>query len=111
MRLAADLYRYADTLPKSELFGLAGQIRRSAVSIPSNIAEGAGRRTTKEFLSFLYIARGSWAELDTQLLLASDLGYLNADDLGQLRSGMDEVGRLLNSVITALRRRLNGGSC
>jgi len=110
MRLAADVYRCTRTLPRSELVGLAGQIQRSAVSIPSNIAEGAGRRTTKEFLSFLYIARGSWAELDTQMLLAHELGYVNTEEMAQIRNSLDEVGRLLNSVITALRRRLNGGS-
>lgn len=110
MRLAADVYRYARTLPRHELIGLVTQLQRSAVSIPSNIAEGAGRRTTKEFLSFLYIARGSWAELDTQLLLAHELGYVNDEEMAHIRTSLDEVGRLLKSVIVALRRRLNGGS-
>ena len=98
-------------MPRYEPIGLVTQLQRSAVSIPSNIAEGAGRRTTKEFLSFLYIARGSWAELDTQMLLAHELGYVNDEEMAHMRNSLDEVGRLLNSVIVALRRRLNGGSC
>jgi four helix bundle protein len=110
MRLAADVYWCTRTWPRSELVGLAGQLQRSAVSIPSNIAEGAGRRTTKEFLSFLYIARGSWAELDTQMLLAHELGYVNTEQMVHMRNSLDEVGRLLNAVIASLRRRLNGGS-
>jgi len=108
--LAVEVHRLALQLPKHELFGLASQLRRAAVSIPSNIAEGAGRRTTREFLSFLYIARGSWAELDTQLQLASELGYIGQTQLDSIRAHVDEVGRLLNSVINSLRHRLHAAS-
>lgn len=106
MQLAVEIHRLARTLPKYELFGLASQMKRAAVSIPSNIAEGAARRTTREFLSFLYIARGSSAELETQLLLSAELGYIPQQSLAPTLARSDEVGRLLNAVITGLHRRL-----
>jgi four helix bundle protein len=79
MRLAAEVYRATVAFPRNEIFGLTSQIRRAAVSIPSNLAAGSARRTTPEFISFLYIARGSQAELDSQLRLAHEIGYLSAD--------------------------------
>jgi four helix bundle protein len=106
MGLAAEIHRVAPRLPRHELFGLASQMKRAAVSIPSNIAEGAARRTTREFLSFLYIARGSAAELETQLLLVQDLGYLPLPDCQRIHATADDVGRLLSAVILALHRRL-----
>jgi four helix bundle protein len=108
MQLAVEIHRLARALPKHELFGLASQMKRAAVSIPSNIAEGAARRTTREFLSFLYIARGSSAELETQLLLSAELGYIPQQSLAPALARSDEVGRLLNAVITGLHRRLLG---
>jgi four helix bundle protein len=77
MILAKSTYNATNNFPKSEMFGLTSQIRRSAVSIPSNIAEGAARNSDKEFIQFLYISLGSLAELETQLLLSEDIGYLN----------------------------------
>jgi len=91
--------------PKHEMFGMAAQVRRSSVSIPSNIAEGSGRRTTREFIAFLHVARGSLAELRTQLALARTVGYLADADLSNTDLLSDEVGRLLNAVIRGLRRR------
>lgn len=105
MVLAADVHRLTTELPRHELFGLSSQLRRAAISIPSNVAEGAARRTTREFLSFLHIARGSFAELETQLHLAVDIGYLTDPALAPVRGRLDEVGRLLNAVIVSLRRR------
>jgi four helix bundle protein len=105
MVLAADVHRLTTDLPRHELFGLSSQLRRAAVSIPSNVAEGAARRTTREFLSFLHIARGSFAELETQLHLAVDIGYLTDPALAPVLGRLDEVGRLLNAVIVGLRRR------
>ena len=108
VRLAVEIHRVSRRLPKHELFGLAAQMNRAAVSIPSNVAEGAARHTTRDYIRFLYIARGSSAEIDTQLRLAQELGYLSGDDLAPVLAISDEVGRLLNAVITALHRRLNG---
>jgi four helix bundle protein len=76
MALARDVYGATENFPSHEVYGLTSQIRRAAVSIPSNIAEGAGRSGAREFFKFLSIARGSLCELETQLLLANDLGYL-----------------------------------
>jgi four helix bundle protein len=92
-------------LPRHELFGLSSQLRRAAVSIPSNVAEGAARRTSREFLSFLHVARGSFAELETQLHLAISIGYLTDTALAPVLCRLDEVGRLLTAVIIGLRRR------
>ena len=77
--LAVEVYRISGAFPRSEVYGLAQQLRRAAVSIPSNIAEGAARRTTREFIAFLHIARGSLAEVETQLLIAQRVGAANSD--------------------------------
>jgi len=76
MALVKEIYRITASFPKEEVYALTSQMRRAAVSIPSNIAEGAARNGDKEFLQFLAIARGSLSELETQLLIANDLGYL-----------------------------------
>lgn len=81
------------------------QMRRAAVSVPSNIAEGSARRTTRDFAAFLHIARGSLAELDTQLLLALKVGYLDEREHANLSQQIDEVGRIINALLTGLRRR------
>jgi four helix bundle protein len=79
MALAVDIYSATDTFPRDERYSLTDQIRRAAVSVPSNIAEGAGRQTRKEFVNYLHMAQGSLSELDTQLELARRLGYLTRD--------------------------------
>ncbi|MCM2310427.1 MAG: four helix bundle protein [Steroidobacteraceae bacterium] len=107
IRLAAEIHQVSRRLPKHELFGLAAQMNRAAISIPSNVAEGAARHTTRDYMRFLYIARGSSAEIDTQLVLAEEMGYFTHDELAPVLAISDEVGRLLNAVITALHRRLN----
>ncbi|HXW09897.1 MAG TPA: four helix bundle protein, partial [Steroidobacteraceae bacterium] len=81
------------------------QLRRAAVSVPSNVAEGSARRTTRDLTAFLHVARGSIAELETQLLLAREVGYLDEAALNSVLPNLDEVGRLLNGLITSLRRR------
>jgi four helix bundle protein len=108
MRLAAEVHRVTVTFPRDELFGLTSQIRRAAVSIPSNLAEGSARRTTPEFIAFLHIARGSQAELDTQLRLAHEFGYLYNEAFSGLIASTEEIGRLLTAVIAGLRRRQAG---
>lgn len=104
--LAVAVHEASATFPKAEMFGLVSQIRRAAVSIPSNIAEGSARRSTREFIAFLHISRGSMAEVETQLLLAKGVGYISDERLAALQLRLDEVGRIMNAVITGLRRRL-----
>ncbi len=108
MALAVDIYALSKQMPKEEMFGLTSQMRRAAVSVPANTAEGAARRTTKEYLTFLYIARGSLAELETQLRLTRAIGCLPDDLVSPALAQADEVGRLLTSVIAGLKRRLAG---
>jgi four helix bundle protein len=105
MTLAAEIYTVTATFPRTEAFGLTTQLRRAAVSIPSNLAEGSARRTSAEFMSFLHIARGSQAEIDTQLRLALALGYLPNEVAADLLAKVDEIGRLLTAVIQGVRRR------
>jgi len=91
--------------PKDELYGLASQIRRSAVSVPSNIAEGQGRLTRGEFIQFLGHARGSLLELQTQLEIAKDLGYLSEEEFKELDQHAYAVGGLLNRLIASLQQK------
>jgi len=104
MDLVLEVYDGTRSSPKEELYGLTSQIRRSAVSIPSNIAEGQGRRSDGEFLQFLGTARGSLLELETQLLIASRLGYLPAPRSDSLLARIAELGRVLNGFMSALQR-------
>jgi len=102
--LVEEVYRATAAFPKEELFGLTSQIRRAAVSVPSNIAEGQGRASTNEFRHHLSIALGSLCELETQHVIARRLGYL--DEMGMQRT-MDlaaEVGRLINGLLNHLAR-------
>jgi len=99
-----EIYRVTQKFPKEERYGITSQIRRAAVSVPSNIAEGYGRKTTKEYIQFLYIAYGSNCELETQILLSGDLGYIETDKLEILRDGVEEVERMLKALIKSLER-------
>ncbi|GAP65090.1 23S rRNA-associated protein [Mizugakiibacter sediminis] len=99
MRLVRQVYLVTDGMPGKERYGLQSQIRRAVTSIPSNIAEGAARGSKAEYMRFLQIARGSLMELDTQLLLGQDLGYLGYDD--GLRSAMESVLVKLNGLISS----------
>lgn len=103
MRLAETVYALTASFTDSERFGLTSQMRRSAVSVPSNIAEGAARGGDKEFIHFLHIARGSLSELDTQLLLAKRLGF--PGDFAATESTMDSAFKLLGGLINALGKR------
>jgi len=102
-KLATDVYKLTKNFPKEEMFGLTAQIRRSAVSIPSNIAEGAARSGPREFAQFLSIARGSASELDTQLLIAADLGYMEEND--PAFTLLNRVSRLLTGLHKTIRIR------
>jgi len=102
MDLAAQVYSLTAKFPKEELYGLTSQIRRSAVSIPSNIAEGAARHSRNEFIQFLHIASGSVAELETQLLLAIRIGLLSGD---HIISHVEEVRKLLLGLLRSLKMK------
>lgn len=99
MELAEEVYKITSNFPNDEKFGLISQIRRSAISIPSNIAEGAGRNSKKEFRNFLGIANGSSNELNTQLLLSIKIGFVQENNLELALSLMNEVQKMLFSLI------------
>ncbi|WP_426024483.1 four helix bundle protein [Brevundimonas sp. PWP3-1b1] len=99
------VYRCSVSWPSDERFGLISQVRRSAVSVAANIAEGAGRNGTGEFVHFLGIARGSLAEVETHLLIAARLGYLTTDDLQPLLADMERIGRMLSALSSRLKQR------
>jgi len=100
--LTAQVYRSTAEFPKSEIYGLAQQMRRAAVSVPSNIAEGKGHRSNKEFVHFLFHARGSLWELQTQVLLAQELRYVSGQEGTGLLTAAEGVSRALNGLITSL---------
>ena len=102
MQIAEDVYRLTEQLPKHELYSLTSQLRRAAVSIPSNIAEGHGRNSPKEFNHFLGIALGSLAELETQLLLAERLQYLEEMQLTSVLKMADETSKMLKGLKKSL---------
>jgi four helix bundle protein len=102
IELVADIYSCTRSFPREELYGLAGQLRRAAVSIASNIAEGKGRRTDREFLQFLHHARGSVFEVETQLTIASRLGYMPEAEVLRGGDSASEIARMLNGLIKAI---------
>ena len=103
--LAVSIYRLTATFPANERFGLTAQMRRAAVAIGSNIAEGCGRQGNREFLHALYLARGEASELGFQLDLAEDLGFAQADAAKVALDGVDYVQRMLNRLTTSVRTR------
>jgi len=107
MDLVIAVYQASQGFPKEEIFGLVSQTRRSAVSVPSNIAEGHARTSKKEFQYFLSNTRGSLAELETQLNIAHQLAYINETAINQLLERVGEVGRILNGLLSSLKRSSN----
>ena len=102
MDLVSNIYKITESFPNKELYGLTNQIRRAAVSIPSNIAEGAARNSKKEFIQFLYIALGSLSELETQIIIANRLEYLN--NLDTLLEDLKFAQKLINRLIYYLKK-------
>ena len=104
-KLCLDIYTVTKRFPKEEIYGLTSQIRRSAVSIPSNIAEGYGRKTTSEYGRFLYIAYGSVCELETQTMVSGDLDYMKKEKFQELREELGDVERMLKAMIKSLENK------
>lgn len=104
-QLCLNIYKATQDFPSEEKYGLTSQIRRAAVSVPSNIAEGYGRKSTKEYLQLLYIAYGSICELETQVLLSGDLRYIKAGALERLQQETGEVERMLKALIKSLENK------
>ena len=102
IQLTVAIYKLTQSFPREEVYGLTGQIRRSAVSVPSNIAEGQGRLGTSEFRQFLGIARGSNCELQTQLVIARELGYGDTKAIDEAESLSNEVGKMINAILQSL---------
>jgi len=102
-----ETYRVTKTFPKEERYRLIDQLIRAAYSIPSNIAEGNSRNTTKDYINFLYMARGSANEVKYFLLLSKDLEYINEETYSELKSKIEVIIKLLNGLINSLKRRMD----
>ena len=105
MALTKEIYQISEAFPKTEIYGLTNQLRRAAISIPSNIAEGHTRRYTKEFIQFLYVALGSLAEVETLLVLAVELKYVYEDKILPLQKEIEELGKMINALLARLKAR------
>jgi four helix bundle protein len=103
--LCLDIYKLTKGFPREERYNLTSQIRRAAVSVPSNIAEGYGRKTTPEYIRSLYIAYGSNCELETQISLAGDLSYINSEQSKKMQEAIGEVERMLKALIKSLENK------
>lgn len=106
MKLSVETYRITAEFPKHEVYSLAQQMRRAAVSVPSNIAEGKGRNTNREFAQFLFHARGLLLELETQIMIAQELQYISVQQGLMLQDRAAKVGRSLTGLINAVRTTL-----
>ena len=103
--LTLSIYKLTEDLPKEEKYRLGDQLRRSASSVPANIAEGKGRNTLKEYIQFLYNARGSLEETKYYLLLAKDLDYISKEEFRDLAKSCNDVGKMLNGLINSLESK------
>ena len=105
IEMVTKIYQITHSFPKEELYGLTNQIRRAAVSVPSNIAEGAGRQSNKEFLQFLHYANGSLSELETQLIIANNLKYIDNEQKQIIDSLFYSVFKMLAGLIQSIKKR------
>jgi four helix bundle protein len=103
--LVLSIYKITETFPKHELFGLSNQMRRAAVSIPSNIAEGTGRRTNKDKAHFSYTSRGSLFELETQIVIAFELAYITSEDYDKVLQQVVKCRQLINGYINYFEKK------
>ena len=99
------IYKMTESFPKEEKFGLTSQIRRAAVSIPANIAEGAARKSDKEFLQFLFVSQGSTSEVETEILIAYRLGFLSDSNFELINKTLDDIGRMITGLSNHLKRK------
>jgi four helix bundle protein len=102
IELAKAIYKVTDSFPAKETYGIVSQMRRSVVSVPSNIAEGFMRRHNKEYRQFLYIALGSLAELETQVIISEQLGFLNNEESNKIQTNIDEIDKMTTGLIKCL---------
>ena len=103
MELVTDIYKITKQFPKEEMYGLTNQIRRAAVSIPSNIAEGAARNSDKEFIQFLYIALGSTVEVETQIMISQNLKYI--EEIPEILENITSIKQMLLGLIKHLKAK------
>ena len=106
IELVNEIYKVTKHFPKEELFGLTSQARRAAISVPANIAEGWGRGTTKNYIQFLEISRGSLYELNTLIIISVNQEYLSSEKCSEIESNINEIGRILNAIITKLDNKI-----
>ena len=106
IELTTDIYTFTANFPKNESFGLSSQLQRAAVSVPSNIAEGHARDSTKEYLRFISIALGSLAEAETQLIISNKLNYINQEKLAEILEKSSAIGRMLRGLQKSLKAKV-----
>lgn len=106
-QLVKSIYQLSKTFPKEEQFGLTNQLRRAAISVPSNIAEGSGRNHSRDSIQFFFIARGSLYEIETQLIIAADLSFITESDLQEVLEQVTRCKRLLNGFINYFQKQSN----
>ena len=104
INLVIELYKITESFPHEERYGLISQVQRSGVSIPANIAEGWGRGSTKEYIQYLRISRGSLAELETHLIIAQKLNYISEENTCKLQNEIISIGKMLNNLIKSLKK-------